>query len=33
MATVQEEMKCWFLYDATKPEAIENRLIAALKKV
>jgi len=26
VATVQEKVQCWFYYDATKPEAIENRI-------
>jgi len=26
MATVQENVQCWFYYDATKPGVIENRI-------
>jgi len=26
MATVQENLHCWFNYDATKPNVIENRI-------
>ena len=26
MATVQENLQCWFIYDATKPNVIENRI-------
>jgi len=26
MATQQENMQCWFYYDATKPGVIENRI-------
>jgi len=26
MATVQENVQCWFYYDATNPGVIENRI-------
>jgi hypothetical protein len=26
VATLQENLQCWFWYDATKPNVIENRI-------
>jgi len=26
MATLQEKVQCWFQYDATKPQVMENKI-------